>query len=206
MELFKTLSEVLGDGCTVNLTIAQKDGKMTVSVLPGNNLVKDSAKNNIIPLTVAGAPEELDAEFVALIAKPIEKATGLLSNMAEYEKAAAEAAAKSKMETEKKAAEEKARKDFSAWLALAETNLKENKFKDALTCAGQAEKIACDDAAKAQVAQFRTRVDEASGTNSMFGAYEDKSDGKNIKLNAKPAKATSKAKADEAESEDDADA
>ena len=80
MELFKTLSEVLGDGCTVNLTIAQKDGKMTVSVLPGNNLVKDAAKDNIIPLAVAGSPEELDAEFATLIAKPVAKTTGLLSN------------------------------------------------------------------------------------------------------------------------------
>ena len=206
MELFKTLSEVLGNGCTVNLTIAQKDGQMTVSVLPGNNLVKDSAKNNIIPLTVAGTPDELDAEFVALIAKPIEKATSLLSNMADYEKAAAEAAAKSKMEADKKAAEEKARKDFAAWMALAETNLKENKFKDALTCASQAEKIAKDDAAKNQIEQLRSRITEASGVNSMFGAYEDKSDGMNIKLNAKPAKANSKTKADDADAEDEADA
>lgn len=206
MELFKTLSDVLGDGCTVNLTIAQKDGKMTVSVLPGNNIVKDTAKNNIIPLTVTGNPDELDAGFAALIAKPVAKATGLLSNMADYEKAADEAAAKSKMEADKKATEEKVKKEFAAWMALAETNLKENKFNDALTCAGQAEKIAKDDASKTQVAQFRTKVEEASGVNSMFGAIADKSDGKNIKLNAKPAKAASKTKADEADAEDEADA
>ena len=49
MNLFTTLSDVLGNGCTATITIAQKDGIMTVGVLPGNDLVKDAAKNSIVP-------------------------------------------------------------------------------------------------------------------------------------------------------------
>ncbi len=44
MNLFTTLSDVLGNGCTANhhhRTV--KDGIMTVGVLPGNDLVKDAA-------------------------------------------------------------------------------------------------------------------------------------------------------------------
>ena len=52
MNLFTTLSDVLGNGCTATITIAQKDGIMTVGVLPGNDLVKDAAKNSIVPLNI----------------------------------------------------------------------------------------------------------------------------------------------------------
>lgn len=82
MDLFKTLSEVLGNGCTATITIAQKDGIMTVSVLPGNDLVKDAAKNKLVPLNVSGTPDELDAGFVAAIAEPIRQTSGLLVDMA----------------------------------------------------------------------------------------------------------------------------
>lgn len=104
MNLFTTLSDVLGNGCTATITIAQKDGIMTVGVLPGNDLVKDAVKNSIVPLNISGTPEELDEGFVAAIAEPIKKTTGLLVDMAAYERAAEEAKAKSKMEEERKAA------------------------------------------------------------------------------------------------------
>lgn len=201
MELFKTLSEVLGEGCTLSLTIAHKDGQMTVSLLPGNDLVKDGAKNKIIPLTVTGSPEELDAELPAIIAKPIETTSGLLTNMAQYEKEVEEAKAKSKMEEERKAAEAKKAKDHAAWLALGETNLKECKFRDALKCADEAEKNAQTEQAKMAVSQFRTRVNDASGVGSVFGACEDRSDGKNVKINVKPSKPASK----DSDSDDEGD-
>lgn len=42
MEIFKTLNEMLGDGSTLTITIAKKGEELIVSVLPGNNLVKDT--------------------------------------------------------------------------------------------------------------------------------------------------------------------
>lgn len=179
MELFKHFSKVLEDGNTANITIAKKGETLSVSVLPGNDLVKDAAKNKITPLNISGTAEELDEGFAAAFA-PIKKAVGLLSDMASFEKSVAEAeAASKKAEAEKKQAEA-ANKSFKDYMALAKTNLDEAKYRDALTCVASAEKFATTDAQKTAVATFRSDVDTKSGAGTIFGGNEDKSDGKNI--------------------------
>lgn len=67
MELFTKLSEIMGEGCTLAITIAKTKNGMTVSVLPGNSLVKDAAKNKIAPLNISGSASELDEGFVNAI-------------------------------------------------------------------------------------------------------------------------------------------
>lgn len=183
MNLFKTLSEVLGNGCTATITIAQKDGIMTVGVLPGNNLVKDGAKNKIVPLNVSGTPEELDEGFVDAIAEPVRKTAGLLVDMASYEQAAEEAKAKSKMEEEKKAAETTRKKDYDGYINLARTNLKEQKYRDALKCVESARKVSLP-SDKVALDTLTNEINSASGQGALFGPSEDKSDGKNVSLNA----------------------
>lgn len=183
MNLFKTLSEVLGNGCTATITIAQKDGIMTVGVLPGNNLVKDGAKNKIVPLNVSGTPEELDEGFVDAIAEPVRKTAGLLVDMAAYEQAAEEAKAKSKMEEEKKIAEANRKKDYDGYINLARTNLKEQKYRDALKCVESARKVSLP-SDKVALDTLTNEINSASGEGALFGPSEDKSDGKNISLNA----------------------
>lgn len=183
MNLFKTLSEVLGNGCTATITIAQKDGIMTVGVLPGNNLVKDGAKNKIVPLNVSGTPEELDEGFVDAIAEPVRKTAGLLVDMAAYEQAAEEAKAKSKMEEEKKSAETTRKKEYDGYLNLARTNLKEQKYRDALKCVESARKVALP-SDKTTLDTLMNEINTASGEGALFGPAEDKSDGKNVSLNA----------------------
>lgn len=194
MNLFKTLSEVLGDGCTATITIAQKDGVMTVSVLPGNNLVKDSAKNKIVPLNLTGTPEELDEGFVNAISEPIRKTSGLLVDMATFEKAAEEAKAQSKMEEEKKDAEAKRKKEFDGYMALARTNLKESKYKDALKCVESARKSASP-AEKSAIDTLEKEINTQSGQGALFGPAEDKSDGKNVSLATTTTKVSKKNKA-----------
>ena len=44
---------------------------MAVSTLPKSNGLKDEAQNHIVPLTVSGLPEELDAGFLQTVARPI---------------------------------------------------------------------------------------------------------------------------------------
>lgn len=182
MNLFKTLSEVLGNGCTVTITIAQKDGIMTVGVLPGNDLVKDAAKNKLVPLNVTGTPEELDEGFVSAIAEPIRTTSGLLVDMASYEKAAEEAKAKSKMEEEKKTAEASRKKEYDGYLNLARTNLKEEKYRDALKCLESARKVSTP-ADKSVLDQLENDINSKAGNGALFGPAEDKSDGKNVSLN-----------------------
>lgn len=191
MNLFKTLSEVLGDGCTATITIAQKDGVMTVGVLPGNNLVKDSAKNKIVPLNLTGTPEELDEGFVNAISEPIRMTSGLLVDMATFEKAAEEAKAQSKMEEEKKEAEAKRKKEYDGYMALARTNLKESKYQDALKCVESAKKSSTP-ADKSAMDALINEINSQSGQGALFGPAEDKSDGKNVSLAS--SKAVKKAK------------
>lgn len=183
MNLFKTLSEVLGDGCTATITIAQKDGLMTVSVLPGNNLVKDAAKNKIVPLNVSGTPDELDEGFVDAVSEPIRKTSGLLVDLAAYEKATEEAKAKSKMEEEKKAAEAARKKEYDGYVALARTNLKDQKYRDALKCVESARKVSLP-GDKAALDALANEINSSSGQGALFGPAEDKSDGKNVSLGA----------------------
>lgn len=183
MNLFKTLSEVLGNGCTATIAIAQKDGLMTVGVLPGNDLVKDAAKNKLVPLNVSGTPEELDAGFVDAIAEPIRQTSGLLVDMAAYEKAQEEAKAKSKMEEEKKTAEANRKKEYDGYVALAKTNLSEEKYRDALKCVESARKAATA-GDKATLDALESEINSKSGQGALFGPAEDKSDGKNVSLNA----------------------
>lgn len=200
MNLFKTLSEVLGHGCTATITIAQKDGVMTVGVLPGNNLVKDSAKNKIVPLNLTGTPEELDEGFVNAISEPIRKTSGLLVDMATFEKAAEEAKAQSKMEEEKKEAEAKRKKEYDGYMALARTNLKESKYRDALKCVESAKKSSTP-ADKSAMDALINEINSQSGQSALFGPAEDKSDGKNVSLAS--TKAVKKAKPENNDDDDE---
>lgn len=101
MELFSRLSEIMGDGCTITINIAKTETGMTVSVLPGNSLVKDAAKAKIAPLNITGTAAELDEGFVNAVVKPVEKTNGLYADMKSFEEA--QKAAKEASEMEKKA-------------------------------------------------------------------------------------------------------
>lgn len=198
MELFKKISEMLSEGSTMSITIAKKGENLVVGVMPGNDLVKDAAKKHIVPLNLSGTPEELDEGFVEAIAQPIAKANGLLSDIASFEKAQEEVKAKSKMEADKKAEEDKRKKEFGEWVDLAKQNLKERKFRDALTCVANARKIA-GDKEKSTLDKLEADIANESGAGSVFGAVEDLSDGKNVKLGK--GKTSSKKKDDDDDEE-----
>ena len=63
---------------------------------PEVNTLKDEAQNSIVPLTLNGTPEELDSGFMQVVARPMQKASGLISNMAQFEAQANKAASSSK--------------------------------------------------------------------------------------------------------------
>ena len=84
--------------------------------------------------------------------------------------------------------EEKKKKEMNEWVSLAKQNLKEEKFRDALTCITSARKVASDKDTSS-LDKLEAEVAKMSGVGTMFGAVEDKSDGKNVKLGkAKEAK------------------
>ena len=54
--------------------------------MPTKKGLKDEAKNNLSPILITGTPEELDQQFINIIKQPLQKATGLLTNMEKFEK------------------------------------------------------------------------------------------------------------------------
>lgn len=130
------------EGVDLTLVIRKANGQLTVSTLPKSNGLKDEAQNHIVPLTVSGLPEELDAGFLQAVARPIQKAAGLITNMAQFEAQADKAAANSKAAKEEKAKETKEEKEkrekYEKHLKKAEELIAAGKHSEAVTALGQA--------------------------------------------------------------------
>lgn len=89
---FTAINQMMTEGVDLTLVIRKANGQLAVSTLPKSNGLKDEAQNHIVPLTVNGKPEELDAGFLQTVARPIQKAVGLITNMAQFEVQAEKAA------------------------------------------------------------------------------------------------------------------
>ena len=61
---FTSISQMMTESVDLTLVIRKANGQLTVSTLPKANGLKDEAANHIIPLTLTGTPEEMDAEFL----------------------------------------------------------------------------------------------------------------------------------------------
>lgn len=182
MDLFKNLSEIMGEGCTLTINIAKTANGMTVLVMPGNSLVKDAAKNKLAPLTINGTAEELDNGFVAAIIKPVASTNKMFADIKAFEDA--QAAVKAASEKEKKA-KETAKKNtdvFAKWMTLAEQNEKEDKLRDARICALKAIGVSDGVAGgKAKAEALIKKINEKAD-GGLFGAVVDKSNGENITI------------------------
>ena len=64
---FTAIHQMMTEGVDLTLVIRKANGQLTVSTLPKSNGLKDEAQNHIIPLTVSGMPEELDAGFLQAV-------------------------------------------------------------------------------------------------------------------------------------------
>lgn len=101
MSFFKELSERIGD-YTLTLTITKDKGQLVVMLVPKLESKKDDALKEIIPLTVKGTPDQLDAGFILAISQGIQMTTGLQTNIKEFEAGLKKAEKKVKGKDEKK--------------------------------------------------------------------------------------------------------
>ena len=108
---FTAIHQMMTESVDLTLVIRKANGQLTVSMLPKSNGLKDEAQNHLVPLTVSGLPQELDAGFLQSVARPIQKTAGLISNMAQFEAQAEKAASESKAAKETKAKETKGPQD-----------------------------------------------------------------------------------------------
>ena len=173
---FTSISQMMTESVGLTLVIRKANGQLTVSTLPKANGLKDEAANHIIPLTLTGTPEEMDAEFLQLVMQPIRKATGLITNMVEFEKQADKAAANSKAAKDAKAKETKEEKEksekYEKQMKKAEELITAKNHKDAITALQQARMYATADKQK-EVDEKIAAQKKAMNHGSLFEMTEE---------------------------------
>jgi len=174
---FQSMNQMMNPNVDITLVIRKSaDGRMAVSVLPKSNTLKDEAQNSIVPLTLNGTPEELDTGFMQVVARPMQKASGLISNMAQFEAQADKAASSSKSAKEAKAKESKEerekREKYEKNLKKAEEHIAAKRHKEAVDALTEARKYAKPDDLKT----IDERLDEQKklvGQGDLFAMMEE---------------------------------
>ena len=93
---FQTIYGLLAESTEVGISIRRVNDKLTVAVMPRHNELKERATDSFIPLVASGTPEELDGGFANIMAAPVAKAVGIMTNLKEFERQAEKAATKGK--------------------------------------------------------------------------------------------------------------
>lgn len=171
------MNQMMNPNVDITLVIRKSaEGRMAVSVLPKSNTLKDEAQNSIVPLTLNGTPEELDSGFMQVVARPMQKASGLISNMAQFEAQANKAASSSKGAKEAKAKESKEdrekREKYEKNLKKAEEHITAKRHKEAVDALTEARKYAKPDDLKT----IDERLDEQKklvGQGDLFAMMEE---------------------------------
>ena len=173
---FTSISQMMTESVDLTLVIRKANGQLTVSTLPKANGLRDEAANHIIPLTLTGTPEEMDAEFLQHIMQPIRKATGLISNMMEFEQQADKAAANSKAVKDAKAKETKEEKEkrekYEKHLKKADELIAAKNHKDAILALQQARMYATTDKQK-EVDEKIAEQKKAMNQGSLFDMMDE---------------------------------
>ena len=169
---FTQFNQLMAGSVDITLVIRKSATGMTVSVLPKSNGLKDEAQNHIVPLTLSGTPEELDGGFFQTIARPVQKVSGLLTNMAEFEKQADKTAKDSKAAKEAKAKETKEEKEkrekYEKLMKKADELATAKNHKEAVTVLGQAKAYANPQQAKEIEEKIKAQTAELN-KGSLFG-------------------------------------
>ena len=173
---FTTIHQMMTDGVDLTLVIRKANGQLTVSTLPKSNGLKDEAQNHIVPLTVSGLPQELDSGFLQAIARPIQKAAGLITNMAQFEAQAEKAASESKAAKDAKAKETKEEKEkrekYEKHFKKAEELIAAKKHSEAVTVLGQVRLYAKPQDLK-KIDEMVAEQKKAMNAGSLFDLMED---------------------------------
>jgi PRTRC genetic system protein E len=158
--MFTEVSKLLHEGETLFINIRKTGDQLVVIVLPQSENVKDPAKDNLIPLNLKGSPEELDEKFIAVISEPVLKATTLMTNMGEYEKAAEKAAQESKAIKDKQEL-------ISNKLKEIETLEKDKKYAQALAVCRTTLEL---DPANVKIKLKFNFLQQKTGSNDLFSS------------------------------------
>lgn len=172
---FNYINQIMTQGVDLTIVIRKSDGQLTISTLPKVNGLKDEAQNRIIPLTLTGTPTELDAGFFPAISQPIQKASGLITNMVQFEKQAEKAVENSKAakeQNDKQSKEAKEKKErYDKHMKKADEHISAKNHNEALTSLAQARLCASEQDMK-RVDDKMTEVKAELRQGSLFDMKE----------------------------------
>lgn len=172
---FTAIHQMMTENVDLTIVIRKANGQLTVATLPKSNGLKDEAQNQIVPLTVTGTPQELDAGFLQTVTRPIQKAGGLIANMVQFEAQADKAAANSKAAKEAKSKESKEerekREKYEKLMKKAEEMTTAKNYREALNLLGQAKSHA-NEAQLKGIEEKIQAVDKEMNKGSLFDLME----------------------------------
>lgn len=172
---FTAIHQMMTENVDLTIVIRKANGQLTVATLPKSNELKDEAQNHIVPLTVTGTPQELDAGFLQTVTRPIQKASGLIANMVQFEAQADKAAANSKAAKEAKSKESKEerekREKYEKLMKKAEEMTTAKNYREALNLLGQAKSHA-NEAQLKGIEEKIQAVDKEMNKGSLFDLME----------------------------------
>jgi len=168
---FKLLEQYLNNA-NLNIVIAKNGVGLSVSVLPQSNC-KDKAFNTLKPIILNGTAEELDAEFHKIIQRPLERVSGVLSNVASFEestdKAASETKAAKEIQEKVKKDKEKAEKKVEK----AKEYLESKDFDKAMFTINEALNLSSKLASAGKLKTEIENAKSADGQVDLFVAIEE---------------------------------
>lgn len=172
---FQSINTMMAAGTDLSINIRKVGEQLVVATLPRNNNLKDEAQSYLTPLTVTGTPLELDAGFLQAILQPIQKASGLLINLEQFEKQAAATASKAKSEKPKadnevNDAKEK-RENYDKCLKKADELVAGKRYSEALTYLKQAKMFATP-MQQTDLAKKIKMLEQEQAQGSLFGMEE----------------------------------
>lgn len=173
---FQTIYRMLAEGTELGIHIKRVENRLCVAVMPKREKLKNESGQSIIPLVLNGTPEELDAEFLSAIARPMEKVQGILMNLEAFEKQAEKAAAESKAAqpaAKKETKEERERREkLEKLLKKADESVAARQYSNALIWLRQAERLAPAE----RLAEIKRKIEEVQRKNdegSLFASMPE---------------------------------
>lgn len=167
---------MLAEGTELGIHIRRVENRLCVAVMPQREKLKEGAGQSIVPLVVNGTPEELDTEFLARIARPMEKVQGILMNLEAFEKQAEKAAAESKAAqpaAKKETKEERERREkLEKLLKKADESAAARQYSNALIWLRQAERLAPAER-QAEIKQKMEEMQRKNDEGSLFASMPE---------------------------------
>ena len=140
MSFFKSIEQHL-EGLNLNVVISKNENGLTVSVLP-QPTCKDDAMKSLTPILLKGTAEELDAQFAGIIQQPLQKVSGISTNLVQFEKNVEIQAEKTAIVKAKKDADKKLTDKADKYIKEAEALIEKDETKKAILKAKAALKVA----------------------------------------------------------------